>query len=102
MRRITPSERRLRVPHVGWNTVNVVKACEVTAGLRADPTFYFVHSYHLVPERREDVLAVCDYGGEIVAGVARDNLLAVQFHPEKSLQDGLHLLKNFVKLKTRG
>lgn len=98
VRRLTPSDSSLRVPHVGWNDVRVVTPCAFTRGLHTEPTCYFVHSYHLVPQRREDVLAVCDYGGEVVAAVARDNIIGVQFHPEKSLRDGLHLLSNFLAL----
>ena len=86
----------LRVPHVGWNAVSVRTPHVLFSGIPADADFYFVHSYHLVCERTEDVLATCEYGGSFVAAIARDNIVATQFHPEKSQKHGLRLLKNFV------
>jgi glutamine amidotransferase len=69
-------------------------------GLEAEPVFYFVHSYHLVaePESREVVAATCWHGTTITAGIWKDNIYGVQFHPEKSQQNGLKLLENFVTL----
>lgn len=77
---------RLKVPHMGWN--------KVTGAVEG--YFYFVHSYHAVPEDRELIAATTDYGEKLTAAVARDNIFAVQFHPEKSGDVGLQLLKNFV------
>ena len=87
------------MPHVGWNDCAILQRRPLFAGLPERPTFYFVHSYHVVPESDANVAATCAYGGPFVAAIARDNLMAVQFHPEKSHQDGLALLRNFASLK---
>jgi glutamine amidotransferase len=83
-------------PQMQWNVLEVVRSSPLLAGLPDDPWVYFVHSY--APDDTEHVTAVCDYGGKVVAAVERDNLMAVQFHPEKSGQVGLALLANFVRL----
>lgn len=89
-----------KVPHMGWNTVRFVQAnTPLTAGLKADgEAFYFVHSYHVVPEDRSLILAECDYGPPFVCGIARGNCYATQFHPEKSQTRGLQLYANFVRI----
>lgn len=96
-----PENRKngLKVPHMGWN---VVKAREprqpvdLFDGLGDEPFFYFVHSYHCVPADRSVITAAADYGGEITAAVAMDNVQATQFHPEKSGDTGQKLLHNFI------
>lgn len=95
--RITPSDPSLRVPHVGWNEITLCAPSPLYAGLPAAPTFYFVHSYRFAAEPAS-VTAVCDHGGEIVASVAHGHIHGVQFHPEKSHQTGLALLRNFAAL----
>jgi glutamine amidotransferase len=87
----------LRVPHIGWNRVRWSGAHPVVAGLPADDCYYFVHSYHAVPAREEDIVGRVDYGGEFAAAVARDNVFAVQFHPEKSQAAGRRLLDAFAR-----
>jgi len=95
--RITPADRALRVPQVGWNDLYVARAHPVFAGLPKAADFYFVHSFHMRCSREEDVLATCDYGGPVTAAVARDSIVATQFHPEKSQDAGLALLANFIR-----
>lgn len=87
-----------KVPHMGWNRLNVVRPSPLTAGLSAEPYFYFVHSYHVVPTDEDVVAATCDYHRPFVALVRRRNLYAGQFHPEKSQHDGLTLLHNFAAM----
>ena len=89
-----------KIPHMGWNTVRFLQAdSPFCAGLRADgESFYFLHSYHVVPAQRSLVLAECDYGGWFVGAIARGNCFATQFHPEKSQARGLQLYRNFAAL----
>ncbi len=96
-------ETALKVPHIGWNTLEWRPAgAGMAAGLPEPAAVYFVHSYAAVPGDRDLVAAVTDYGGSHVAAVARDNLWAVQFHPEKSSAVGLRLLRNFVAVAAQG
>jgi glutamine amidotransferase len=83
---------------MGWNRLNLRdRTHPLVAGFGDDPYVYFVHSYHLRPEREEHLLATVDYGGPVTAMVARDNLAGTQFHPEKSQSVGLRLLANFLR-----
>jgi glutamine amidotransferase len=87
----------LKVPHMGWNTVRFVQRGTALQDGLADEgeSFYFVHSYHCVPQDRKLVLAECDYGQPFVAAIARGRLFATQFHPEKSQAKGLRIYRNF-------
>jgi glutamine amidotransferase len=89
---------RLRTPHMGWNYVQVVKNGVLTNELPADPRFYFVHSYYIHSNLREDVMLETTYGVPFVAALQHQNKYAVQFHPEKSHKFGLKLFDNFLKL----
>lgn len=86
----------LKVPHMGWNNVNFRQEHPLWKGINPGARFYFVHSYYVKPEREEDIAAATDYIVEFTSALARDNLFAVQFHPEKSQKAGLTLLKNFL------
>jgi glutamine amidotransferase len=94
--RMTPSDPALKIPQIGWNELTFMRAHPVTEGLPAHAHAYFVHSYALSCAREGDVLARTDYGGPVTAAIARDNLIGVQFHPEKSQAVGLTLLGNFL------
>jgi glutamine amidotransferase len=85
------------VPQMGWNTLSIKKEAEILEGISDEDSFYFVHSYHCVPEDRSVLAATTDYGLEIAAAVSRENLFAVQFHPEKSGEKGLKILENFMR-----
>jgi len=85
----------LKVPHMGWNELEVVRDHPVLDGLSGE-VFYFVHSYHPEPEKPSDLLGIADYGGAFCAAAGRENLVAVQFHPEKSSRAGLALYENFL------
>ncbi len=100
VRRIEPTDRRFRVPHIGWNAVHVERESPLFAGLGPEPVFYFVHSYYLDVDEAaaEDIVATCRHGTSVTAAVQRSNIFGVQFHPEKSQQNGLRLLENFVAL----
>ncbi len=92
-----PDGLRLKVPQMGWNNVNVIKEHPVLAGIRDEHQFYFVHSYYPAPTNRPDVLGETGYGIEFASVLGRDNLVATQFHPEKSGEPGLAILKAFGK-----
>ncbi len=97
VRKITPSDPNLRVPHMGWNALDLEAEHPVFEGIRSGDHAYFVHSYHFVTERADTRLASCDHGGPITAVVGRDNLIGVQFHPEKSQDVGLRMIANFLR-----
>ena len=87
----------LKIPHMGWTDVEICKPSKLLDGMYEDPRFYFVHSYHLQIEDREDALVEATYGYKFTAGVERGNIMGVQFHPEKSHKFGLRLFENFIK-----
>ncbi len=94
--RLQPKDPSLRVPQIGWNEVSYKAGSPLFSGLPPAPDFYFVHSYYLKCADDQDVTAVCDYGGiAVTAAVCKGNIFATQFHPEKSQDYGLSLLKNF-------
>jgi len=86
----------LKIPHMGWNNLNTLRYSPLMEGIGQD-YMYFVHSYYVQPEDPEIVVATVDYGVEVPAVVAQDNVFATQFHPEKSGPVGLEILKNFLK-----
>ncbi len=96
--RVRRFDDALVVPHMGWNRLDVRRAHKLFGGLPEQAYVYFVHSYFCEPARAEDVLATAEYGGDFAAIVGRDNVLGVQFHPEKSQEVGLKMVKNFVDL----
>lgn len=90
-------ETRLKLPHMGWNTVSVVKKRPLFEDFMGEARFYFVHSYHLLVDNPDYVVAKSCYGMELVAAVQKENIFGVQFHPEKSHRFGMRLLENFVR-----
>ncbi len=88
----------LKVPHMGWNTLRFAEPAPLFEGLPDQPYVYFVHSYYVVPDQRSCVAAESDYGVPFVAAVWQDNLIATQFHPEKSQRVGLAMYANFAKI----
>ncbi len=100
--KITPADPALKIPHMGWNTLVQGKPHKLLDGIALGPQglhAYFVHSYHLKPTDRADVVAEADYGGAVTAVVAHDSFAGTQFHPEKSQRLGLALIANFLKWK---
>jgi len=98
--RIKPSDPELKIPHMGWNTLNERREHPLLEGIPVGPVglhAYFVHSYALNPADRSDLIADSDYGGPLTAIVGRDTMVGTQFHPEKSQRLGLKLIQNFLK-----
>lgn len=98
VRAIEPADPTIKVPHMGWNDVSPMPHAD-GATLIERGEAYFLHSYHFVPEQGRDIAALTDHGGGLVAAVARDNMIGVQFHPEKSQGYGLSLLARFLGWK---
>jgi glutamine amidotransferase len=96
--RLTVNDPRLKLPHIGWNDVEFQET-PLATGLKKNPIFYFDHSYHFVSQAPDLVVAFCEYGGKFAAAIQKNNIFAVQFHPEKSQELGLRLLRNFLNWK---
>jgi glutamine amidotransferase len=94
--KMTPDDPALKIPQIGWNELTLLRKHPVFADVAPGSHAYFVHSYAMAPERAAEQLASTDYGGSVTAAVGRDNLVGVQFHPEKSQAVGLRLLGNFL------
>lgn len=89
-------QNNLKVPHIGWNNVVFKKEHPLLDGIKSDADFYFVHSYQMKCWDPSIIIGEAEYGGAVTAIIARDNIFATQFHPEKSQKDGLQILKNFI------
>jgi glutamine amidotransferase len=94
--KLQPDGSAYKVPHMGWNQVRQDRQHPIWDGIPDLTSFYFVHSYYVVPQRKEDAAGSTEYGDWFTSAVARDNIFATQFHPEKSAEYGLKLYKNFV------
>ncbi|HEX2447348.1 MAG TPA: imidazole glycerol phosphate synthase subunit HisH [Methyloceanibacter sp.] len=102
VRAIEPADPSLKIPHMGWNTLDMVRKHALLEGIptgNGGLNAYFVHSYHLVPVAEDTLVATTDYAGPITAFVAKDNVAGSQFHPEKSQKLGLALIANFLTWK---
>ncbi|HKJ04659.1 MAG TPA: imidazole glycerol phosphate synthase subunit HisH [Geopsychrobacteraceae bacterium] len=96
---MTEGDERLKVPHMGWNNISMKKGSPLFIGMTDGSFVYFVHSYYCAAENQEDIAATCRYGDvEFSASIWRDNIMATQFHPEKSQDIGLNIFKNFGEL----
>ncbi|MDX8455906.1 imidazole glycerol phosphate synthase subunit HisH [Mesorhizobium sp. VK9D] len=100
VKEIQPSDPALKIPQIGWNTIELARKHPLFSGIETGPKglhAYFVHSYHLEAKNPAEIVATADYGGAVTAAVARDNLAGTQFHPEKSQALGLAVITNFLK-----
>jgi glutamine amidotransferase len=94
--KVQPDGSRFKVPQMGWNRVRQVRPHPLWEGIGDDAYFYFVHSYYALPDDQQHTIGETDYGAAFCCAVAKDNLVATQFHPEKSASAGLRLYRNFV------
>ena len=90
-----PQTKNLRVPHMGWNDIQMTQEHPIFEGVRQGVDFYFVHSYYFQPDRNEATIGIVDYGSSITAAVGLKNIIGTQFHPEKSQKNGLKIIENF-------
>ncbi len=96
VQRIQSSNEDIKLPHMGWSRVNFTKDSALTDQIDNNTFFYFVHSYHVSTSSNEDVMSFTEYGCKFISSLQKDNIIAVQFHPEKSSTNGLKLLSNFI------
>lgn len=96
---VKPNDPALKIPHMGWNSLDNISDHPVLSGISSGDHAYFVHSYHLAATEPADVLATVNHGGDFTAVVGRDNIIGTQFHPEKSQATGLRLIENFLHWK---
>ncbi len=89
---------KTRLPHMGWNTIKPVKNNPILTGIKEGDIFYFLHSYYFLPDHAQNILAQTNYGINYASAVNHENIYGIQFHPEKSHQNGVQLLKNFADL----
>ena len=96
--KIDNQNKKFKLPHIGWNEIEIQKESKIFKGVKNKSHMYFVHSYEFIPEDKSIISATTDYSSKIVCSVERDNLIGTQFHPEKSDKIGLKIIDNFIKL----
>jgi len=89
---------KFKLPHIGWNQINILKKSNIFKNIENNSHMYFVHSYEFIPEDKNVVLATTDYSSNIVCSVEKENIFGTQFHPEKSDKNGLKIIDNFINL----
>ena len=89
---------KFKLPHIGWNELNIVKKSKIFKDIKDKPHMYFVHSYEFIPKDKNVISATTDYSSNIVCSVEKENIFGTQFHPEKSDKNGLKIIKNFFDL----
>ncbi|MDC0616260.1 imidazole glycerol phosphate synthase subunit HisH [Candidatus Pelagibacter sp.] len=96
--KINNQNGKFKLPHIGWNEINIVKDSKIFKGIENNSHMYFVHSYEFIPENKNIISATTDYSSSIVCSVEKENIFGTQFHPEKSDKIGLKIIKNFINL----
>ena len=94
--KIDNQKGKYKLPHIGWNQINILKKSKILANIENNSHMYFVHSYEFVPKNRDVISATTDYSSNIVCSIEKDNIFGTQFHPEKSDKLGLQIIKNFL------
>ena len=89
---------KYKLPHIGWNQLNIIKDSKIFEGIKNNSHMYFVHSYEFIPENRDVISSTTDYSSNIVCSVEKENIFGTQFHPEKSDKIGLKILNNFINI----
>ncbi len=96
---IEPQDPALKIPHMGWNELEITRSHPLFTGISPNEHVYFVHSYQVKCDDFDDILAEVGYGGKVTAAIARDNIMGVQFHPEKSRKTGMKVIRNFLMME---
>ena len=96
--KINNQNGKYKLPHIGWNQINILKDSKIFKDIETNSHMYFVHSYEFVPEDKNVISATTDYSSSIVCSVEKENILGTQFHPEKSDKNGLKIIENFINL----
>mgnify|MGYP001445427236 CR=1 FL=1 len=99
VRKINNINKKLKLPHMGWNEIELKKDCFLFSNIKNKSHVYFIHSYEFMTKQKECVVATTNYGNSIVVSVAKENIIGTQFHPEKSQKNGLIILENFLNWK---
>ena len=98
MSKIDNQYGKYKLPHIGWNQINIIKNSKIFKDIENNSHMYFVHSYEFIPEDKDTISATTDYSSNIVCSVEKENIFGTQFHPEKSDKIGLKIIKNFIEL----
>ena len=99
VRKINNMNKKIKLPHMGWNEIELKKDCFLFSNIKNKSHVYFIHSYELMTKEKDCVVATTNYGNSIIVSVAKENIVGTQFHPEKSQKNGLIILENFLKWK---
>ncbi len=89
---------KFKLPHIGWNQINIINDSKIFKNIENNSHMYFVHSYEFIPENKSVIIATTDYSSSIVCAIEKDNIFGTQFHPEKSEKFGLKIIENFINL----
>ncbi|MBI80498.1 MAG: imidazole glycerol phosphate synthase subunit HisH [Gammaproteobacteria bacterium] len=96
--KVNSSNKKVRIPHIGWNNIKNLSENTFFKDIKENPDFYFVHSYSFVPQDKSVITSLCNHGDDFVSSIQKGNIIATQFHPEKSQVNGLKLLKNWYEM----
>ena len=99
VRKINNMNKKIKLPHMGWNEIELQKDCFLFSNIKNKSHMYFIHSYEFMTKQKDCVVATTNYGNSIIASIAKENIIGTQFHPEKSQKNGLIILENFLKWK---
>jgi len=99
VRKINNMNKKLKLPHMGWNEIELKKDCFLFYNIKNKSHVYFIHSYEFMTKEKDCVIATTNYGNSIIASIEKENIIGTQFHPEKSQKNGLIILENFLKWK---
>ena len=99
VRKINNLNKKIKLPHMGWNEIELKKDCFLFSNIKNKSHMYFIHSYEFMTQQKDCIVATTDYGNSIVVSVVKENIVGTQFHPEKSQKNGLRILENFLKWK---